>query len=394
VKGRAIAFFLTVVIVVGTGAGYLVGYGNERTVTSVSTLITASTSTATLVSTELQTTTRTVNAATTTIWGAPIPVADVETGNVSIGGSPYVIAVNPNASRVYVAGGSNVLTVIDAVSHAVVARVTLPAGSSSGIAIDCKTGTVYVLVEGGIVVVNGTTNAVVKELPVDFGSIVFDSSTDILYGSPETNPFVSDSGFLVGVDARTGAIRANVSIGYSAEEIVVNPQLNLIYAVGCNQRGLACESTVSVVNGTSARLVNKTSLGSEYYATATIDEKTGMVYVSGEAQLVALDPYGTVVFNNYPDTCGPFIGMADDPASNQVIMATQNYNLTLVYDGWFGNLVNMYSLPGVPQYVAFNSATNETYAIVSESLLAFHGAASAGHVNDTLMGAGQTCPPV
>jgi hypothetical protein len=86
--------------------------------------------------------------------------------------------------------------------------------------------------------------------------------------------------------------------------------------------------------------------------------------------------------------------MADDPALNQVILAPQDYNYLLVYNGWFGSLVNMYSLPATPQYVAFNPVTNETYVILSESLLAFKGAASTGHVNETLIGAGHDCPPV
>jgi len=388
VKNGVIVALLVIAILVGAGAGYLVGYANERTVTSVSTFVTTSTSTTTFVSTSVETSIITVNTATTITEGTPIPITSVETGNVSIGGS--TIAVNPNASRIYVADGSNVLTVVDAVSHAVVARVTLPASSNSGIAIDYKTGTVYVLIEGGVAVVNGTTNTVIKELSANFGyrSIAFDSSTDTLYGSPETQ---YPTGYLVGVDARTGAINANVSIGYWANDIVVNPQLNLIYAVGCNQQGLVCNSTVSVVNGTTAKLMNETRLGSLSYATATIDEETGMVYVSGDS-LVALNPYGTVIYNYYPDTCGPFISMADDPETNQVIMAPQNYNYLLVYDGLFGNLLNMYSLPNSPQYVAFNPVTNETYVIVSESLLTFKGVASTGHVNDTLIGADQFCP--
>jgi hypothetical protein len=372
-RSDVIAVLLVVAILAGAGAGYLVGYANERTVTSVSTFVTTST--------------------TTMTERTPIPITSVETGNISIGGSPYTIAVNPNASRIYVAGGSNVLTVVDAVSRTVVAAVTLPSAYNSGIAIDYKTGTVYVLIEGGIAVVNGTTNTVVKELPANFGygSIAFDSSTDILYGSPETVSFGNSVGYLVGIDARTGAITANVSIGYWASDIVVNPKLNLIYAVGCAQ-SFVCDSVISVVNGTSAKLMNETTLGSVYYATATIDGKTGTVYVSGDSQLVALNPYGTVIYNYYPDTCGPFSSMADDPALNQVIMAPQNYNYLLVYSGSFGNLLNMYSLPGAPQYVAFNPVTNETYVIVSQSLLAFYGATSTGYVNDTLIGAGQFCP--
>jgi len=386
-RNGAIASLLVVAILVGAGATYLAGYVNERTVTSFSTSVSTSTYTTTYVSTEVQTTTLTVNSVTTMIGGTPIPVTSVETGNVSIGGSPYTIAVNPNASKIYVAGGSNVLTVIDAVSHSVVARVTLPSASNSGISIDYKTGMVYVLVQNGITEINGTTNQIAGELPINFGyrSIAYDSSTDTIYGS-------TGSGSVIGVDSHTGKVTGNVSIGYWADDVLVNPQLNLIYAVGCNEQGLVCNSTISVVNGTSAKLMNETRLGSLYYATATIDEETGIVYVSGYSQLVALNPYGAVIYNYYPDTCGPFIGMADDPAVNQVIMAPQNYNYLLVYNGWFGNLLNMYSLPDSPQYVAFNPVTNETYVIVSESLLTFNGITSTGHVNDTLIGAGQFCP--
>ncbi len=132
-------------------------------------------------------------------------------------------------------------------------------------------------------------------------------------------------------------------------------------------------------------------LGSESYATAAIDEQTGFVYISEENQLVILNSFGDVIQSDYPDTCGPFISMAFDSSLNQVVMAPQNYNYLLAYDGDYGNLLNMYSLPGSPQYVAFNTNTHETYVIVSESLLAFHDAAVDGHVNDALIGADQSC---
>ncbi|MDG6909591.1 MAG: hypothetical protein JRN08_04395 [Nitrososphaerota archaeon] len=221
-------------------------------------------------------------------------------------------------------------------------------------------------------------------------SIAIDSYTGTIYGS------AGDS--IIGISSQTGKLNANVSIGHGASDVLVNPKLNLIYAVGCNQQGLACDSIVSVVNGTSATLMNVTPLDSAYYATATIDETTGFVYVSGEGQLAALNPSGTVVFETYPGTCGPFIGMADDPAQNRVIMAPQNYDYILVYDGHGGGLLNMYSLPTSPSsilsYVAFNTATNETYVIDSGPLLTFQGVASTGNVNATSIGAGQRCLPV
>jgi hypothetical protein len=72
-KNEAVASLLVVAIAVGAGTGYLAGYANERTVTSVSTLVTTSTSTITYFSTEVQTSTTT----TTTFEQAGITVANV-----------------------------------------------------------------------------------------------------------------------------------------------------------------------------------------------------------------------------------------------------------------------------------------------------------------------------
>ena len=93
--------------------------------------------------------------------GQPIPFASVETANISIGGHPRTIAVNPNTSRIYVADWfSNNLTVIDASSHSVIAVVALPADDDNGIAIDYNTDMIYVLLQGGVAEVNGSTNKV------------------------------------------------------------------------------------------------------------------------------------------------------------------------------------------------------------------------------------------
>ena len=390
-RAITVAALAVVVLVVGAGAGYLAGTANVGTTTSVSTFITTTTATSTVVSTLEFTTTATLETTPSTIvWGMPVPIASVETGNVTVGGSPYFIAVNPNANRIYLASGSDVIVVVDSVSHTVITRITLPAPSEGGIVADYKTGMVYASMQAGVAEISGTTNKVVGELPFNFGykSIAFDQQTETIYGSPETS-----RGGLIGADVRTGAVTLNISIGYWANSILVNPQADMIYAVGCNQMGLVCDSTVSVVNGTSSSLVKQIALGSAYYSTATIDGKRGFVYISGESRLVELDRVGNIVYSTYPDTCGPFIAMADDSSANQVIMAPQNYSYLLFYSGLFGNLLNMYSLSDAPQYVAFNPNTNETYVVVSESLHAFHGVAGTGHVNGTLIGANQNCLP-
>lgn len=387
-----LAALLVVMVVVGLGSGYFIGNGSRGTSATGSTVSLIESSTIT--STQTTTVTSILLSGTTTVAsGGPVPVTEVETSNVSVGG--FTVAVNPGAGRIYVAGTSDILTVIDALSHTVVARVTLPNSSNAGIAIDYRTGMVYVLVQGGIAVINGTSNSLIRELPADFGfrSIAFDAATDTIYGSPETAVLAGHAGNLIGVNAQTGAVTANISIGYWANDIEVNPQLNMIYAVGCDRQGLACDSVVSIVNGTSDRLLGEMHLGSPYYATATINEITGSVYVSGENQLVAFNSLGNVTYNSYPDTCGPFISMASDSSRDQVILAPQNYNYLLVYDGRFGNLLNMYSLPSAPQYVAFDPGTNETYVLLSDSLLSLRAVNGTGHVNTALIGADQFCNP-
>jgi DNA-binding beta-propeller fold protein YncE len=93
----------------------------------------------------------------------------------------------------------------------VIARITLPAANNNGIAIDYDTNTVYVLVQGGVAEINGSTNKVAGELPVNFGtgSLAYNPSTHLLYGA---SPRVKDRGSLLGADIRTGAVVANISL--------------------------------------------------------------------------------------------------------------------------------------------------------------------------------------
>ena len=113
-RGRAIRITLAILIAAALGIGYLADNSGSHTRTSAFT-------------------------------GQPIPVASIETANITVGGAPRAIAVNPNDNRIYVADWfSNNLTVVDASSHSVVAKITLPASSNNGIAIDSNTNMVYV----------------------------------------------------------------------------------------------------------------------------------------------------------------------------------------------------------------------------------------------------------
>jgi YVTN family beta-propeller protein len=323
--------------------------------------------------------------------GSPIPISSVETVNISIGGSPRTIAIDPNTNRIYVADFFyNNLTVIDSVTNSVVARIALQANDNNGIAVDPNTNMVYVLVEGGIAEVNGTTNKVVGELHLDFGpgSMAYDPSNHMIYGSNGAG-----NGSLIGADVRTDDVVWNVSLGYWANSVAVDPHTNVVFAVGCYAYGLACDSVVSAVDGTNGKILNKIALGNDAYPRVTMNLVTHVAYVSGSAQLVALNgTTGKIIFAVNSMACGTFDSMAADPSTNQLLAISMVYNYVLAYDGTSGALVNMYYLSSTPQFVAFNSNTNEAYVTIWSQLLSFRNSAGVGHYNSALVGSGQSCP--
>jgi len=409
-RNEAVAIVLALFVIASLGVGYLAGSSGSHTETSISTSTLVNTSTltsfvsvtSTSTVTAQETITSTITSTTTLASGQPISVADIETANLSVGGTPGYLAVNPSAGRAYDAVGSS-LIVIDASSHSVVANVTMPSGSS-GVVVDPITGMVFVSVQGGIAEVNGSTNVLVRELHLNspVGALAFNPSTDTIYGSAGLVVPFGGNGSLIGLDVRTGSVVANVSLGYPPYNLGLNPETNMIYAVGCHQEGLACDSMVSIVNGTSRTVVATVSLSSAYYSTMTYDASTNIVYASGGAELVALNgTSGAKVFLVNPETCGPFLGMGVIPSLNQVLMVPQNYDYLLVYNGTSGALVNMYSYSSSPQSeaylqsVAYNPDTHELYLTTSSGqFLAFPDSNILGNVNATLIGAGETCLPV
>jgi len=200
-------------------------------------------------------------------------------------------------------------------------------------------------------------------------------------------------------------IVANVSLGYWADSLAINPNSHMIYAVGC-ANSFVCGAEISVVNGTSQTLLKTVKLGSDAYPRVAVDPKWNLVYVSGVPQLYVLDGYGDLIYVLNSQSCGPFdsmtvvqtsgqkiIGQMLVPSSNQVLAVSLDYNYILAYDGTTGALVNMYSFPSSPQYVTYNPSTSAVYVTSSSGqLLTFPIMVTPGHVNSTLVGSGIDCP--
>jgi hypothetical protein len=383
-----------VAILVAFGAGYLAGGGAWRTQTV--------TSTSTITAREIVTST--ITSTSTLASGQPISIADIETANLSLGRTTGFLAVIPSAGRVYDAVGST-LFVIDTSSHSAVANVTLPSrsvsvlGGDAGIVVDPSSKIVFVSVQGGIVEINGSANNVVGELHLNspIGALAYDQATGTLYGSTYPSGGNGGNSSVVGWDVRTSSVVANISLGYVAYNLALNAETNIIYVVGCHQEGLACDSMVSLVNGTSRAVAFTVSLNSLYGPTMNYDPTTNVVYVSGEAELVALNgTNGNEIFQVNPDTCGPFVDMVVIPSLDQLLVIPSASDYLLVYDGASGALVNMYSYQSssLLSSVVYNPVTHEIYLTdYSGQFLAFPDFNVLGHVNATLIGSGESCLP-
>jgi hypothetical protein len=334
----------------------------------------------------------TSNAAHTgTSGGQPIPVATVETGNFSLPvGIAY--ALDSSTNRMFILDTSS-LTVVDMSSRSVIAKVELPANNTggsvnAGLALDPSTGTVYASVKGEVVEVNGSTNTIVRELPVSLGTLAFDPTTHMLWGTQPGHWRLAE------VDVRTGSVVANVSIGFPPDGIAVDPQTDMVYADGCSGGiSLACGSQFALVNGTSATLVATVALYSGGYPTMALNPKTHVVDVSGDGLAAINGITGSLIFNVNPQTCGPFTTMVVDPPSNLVYTAAVNYDYLLAYDGATGKLVNMYSFSSTPVPVALNPNNGELYLWTTAGrFISIHMLSAPGNVNSALNGAGRQCP--
>jgi hypothetical protein len=414
-RKAVVGVVLAILVATSLGVGYLAGSSSTHTLTSTSTM-TVGAHTVTSTSTTIVVSSATIDSTVTSTLtvGVPINASDIASSVTPIGGDPQELVLNPNDSVVYVTQRfSDNLSTLDTTPLAINAT-TLPS-SSDGIAIDDSTGVVYVAVAGGLEeintslvsiyhgdgVMNELNNRVVGVLPVNIkGSLTFDSSTHVIYGTSGSTcvyldglDFLPVCSYLTGVDVRTGAVVANVSLGYPADSISVDPETGMVFAAGCGEQYPVCDSIASVVNGTSGRVVATLELNSSTPPTVAVNPSTDLAYVSGD-QLVALNgTSGAMVFKVNPLECGGITDMVVIPYLNEVA-ATVPGAYVLVYDGSTGVLVDMYSLPTTGQTVAFDPSTDQLIVALwpADTLIAFNLAASRGSVDSALVnGDGGTC---
>jgi YVTN family beta-propeller protein len=227
----------------------------------------------------------------------------------------WVVAVDPESHRVYVAGAPNpTVVVLDGLTGSTLATITVPYTPTS-MAVDSAAHRLFILGDNrtsskdivSVSIVDTTTNAIVTTVPGPFlplTGIVVDTFNHRVLALPmvldemgrlitPSGPPVTFGGAGVAVDSSiqrlyvsnpaTGAVTVYnsttlrsvvvVKVGVSPSAIAVDPQTHSVYVTD-NSNGV-----VSVINGTTDKVTAMIPVGGTPTSLA-VDSGAGLVYVS------------------------------------------------------------------------------------------------------------------
>ena len=211
------------------------------------------------------------------------PTSETVVASIPVGACPDAIALNPVSGVVYVANRcSENLTMIYAANGTVAGSVPVANLEPVALAYDSASRNLYLAgfsggTAGGLVMVmNGTTGAVVAEIPdgSDPSTLVYDSQTG--------NVYVADwvlSNVTV-IDGSTNEIVSTIPVGPSPDGLALDPITHEIYVAdrGLVVGALNTTGSVSVIDAATEQLVATIGVGNWPQGEA-FDSATGDVYV-------------------------------------------------------------------------------------------------------------------
>ena len=207
---------------------------------------------------------------------------------------PIQLAVNPSTHFIYAMSSSSAtndtVTVISGATNKVTGSFTV-APSSSSLAVNSTTNTIYTANGTQLNVVNGTTYALVASVPYPAG---FNPSSAPVIGVNQTTNtiYVCDgpgAGSLYVFNGQTNALAATLSIGRLGTGILVDSSSNFVYVATSGS-----SYAVTVVNGSTNTIQGSTALGNTA-ASSTGDPAMGFALNSAKKILyVAEGGFGLV----------------------------------------------------------------------------------------------------
>jgi YVTN family beta-propeller protein len=167
-------------------------------------------------------------------------------------------------------GGSSgpAVYVFDANTNQYVSSIPVSATSSNFLAVNPNTNKVYVTdggASGGVAVIDGSTNAVIKTIPTagSGGQVVVNPNTNTIFAGRGNGQAIDL------IDGSSDSVSTTITPPTSIAYLAVNPNTNTLYALGLG-------GTLYAYSGTT--LTNTFTIPGAPFAGVEVDPKTNLVY--------------------------------------------------------------------------------------------------------------------
>jgi YVTN family beta-propeller protein len=282
------------------------------------------------------------------------------------------VAVNQNTDKLYVAASDHI-DVIDGSTKKIVDNIQL-GYNTQNIAINPNTNTIYIVTYRGLYdeetdsssdltklfVIDGRTNSVIKEIPVEesafISSITVDITTNKVYAT-------ADSNRILVIDGRSNDILTTLIVENSSpysRGIAVNS--NLVYVTNYDK------DSISVVDGSIGRIGNKPI--ADRPTAVAVNPNTNRVYVAHPASnTISMTDGSSSSLYQLDESKIPGIrvhgiptAVAVNPNTNRVYVASSEADTISIIDESSDKVASTLPLNnGSPAAVAVNPNTNRVY---------------------------------
>jgi YVTN family beta-propeller protein len=327
------------------------------------------------------------------------PGLGVTLASVDLTSQPRAVAVNPATLRVYVTETANALTVIDAVSYEVIARVVLGEAPERGgignglwgVAMSPSTNRVYVASQSAdsLLVLDATTHAVLAEVPMRAPwGVAVNEATNRVYVVARNDLVVLDGVTDTVVATVTVAEAPHIACLSGETGLAVDPVANRIYVGSlCAGPGTvnlpfgppsAFGPGIIVVDGETHTVENTIlfQFRGSHVAGLAVNPTLGHVYVPQGRNLAVVDGragvlLGTITLGEDRPGGGMVFGntnqVAVDPLAGRVLVARQAENAVVVVDAATLEVDGKVPMGRAPRALAINPRTNTIYVASSET---------------------------
>jgi YVTN family beta-propeller protein len=306
------------------------------------------------------------------------------TANVTVGSSPFGVAVNPDGTKVYIANRlSGTVSVIDAATNNVTANV--PVGSAPiGVAVNPDGTKVYVTSLGNstVSVIDTATNNVTASVPV--GSAPF----GVAVNPDGTKVYVANIGSdtVSIIDTTTNNVTINVPVGSTPFGVAVTPDGKKAYIANLGS------NTVSVIDAATNNVTANVPVGFAPIGVAANPAGTKVYVTNLGSSTVSVIDTATNAVTASVHVIGPF-GVSVTQDGTKVYVANLNSNTVSVIDTATNNVTatvpvgkqpvafGQFIVPSLPVLTINKYASPTNYSAIGQNITYTYNVTNSGNVN-------------